>query len=124
LTVQAQLAQAEYELLKLDDPVQTQKEQLNRLMGRPVDTPFDVALPSPADLALLSLPEAYAEALTSRPEIRLATIQVRKAELDRRMKSAERIPDLSLSLNALKTANFSSILPSGFSGTWFDPVVC
>jgi outer membrane protein len=123
LTVQAQLAQAVYELLKLDDPVQTQKEQLNRLMGRPVDTPFDVAPPSPADVAQLSLPEAYAEALTSRPEIRLATIQVRKAELDRRMKSAERIPDLSLSLNALKTANFSSILPSsvtsvGIQGTW------
>ena len=39
LTVKAQLVQAEYELLKLDDPIQTQKEQLNRLMGRSIDEP-------------------------------------------------------------------------------------
>src|SRR5262249_5324685 len=38
LSVDAQLTQAKYELLKLDDPVETQREQLNRLMGRDVDT--------------------------------------------------------------------------------------
>src|SRR5215831_2207715 len=42
LNVQAQLAQAEFELLKLEDPLQTQKQQLNRLMGREVDTPFEL----------------------------------------------------------------------------------
>src|SRR5262245_6898721 len=42
LNVKAQLVQAEYELLKMDDPIETQKAQLNRLMGRAVDTPFEV----------------------------------------------------------------------------------
>ena len=123
LGADAQLAQARYELLRLDDPIQTQKQQLNRLMGRDVDTPFTVDPSSVASVELLSLEDAYAMALESRPEIRLAKLQVRKAELERRVKSAERIPDVSLSLTALKTANYSSVLPDnitsvGFQGTW------
>ena len=123
LAVKAQLAQAEYSLLKMDDPIQTQKEQLNRLMGRPVDTPFEIDPASIADTERISLQDAYAEALASRPEIRLARIQQRKAELERRLKSAERIPDVSLSLIALRTVNYSSTLPNtvssiGIQGTW------
>ena len=116
LAVKAQLVQAEYALLKTDDPIQTQKEQLNRLMGRPVDTPFEIDLASIADTEGVSLQEAYAEALASRPEIRLARIQQRKAELERRIKSAERIPDVSLTLYGLSTVNFSSVLPNNVSG--------
>jgi outer membrane protein len=115
LDVDAQLAEAKYELLKLNDPVETHKQQLNRLMGRDVDTPFDVDPSGLAGEERLSLEDAYARALESRPEIRLLRLQVRKAELDRRVKSAERIPDVSLSLTALKTVNFSSVLPSSFS---------
>jgi outer membrane protein TolC len=123
LNVDAQLAQAKYELLKLNDPIETQKQQLNRLMGRDVDTPFDIDASGLAGEEMLSLEDAYTKALESRPEIRLSRLEVRKAELDRRIKSAERIPDVSLSLIALKTANFSSVLPSsfssvGFQGTW------
>jgi outer membrane protein len=123
LAVKAQLAQAEYSLLKMDDPIQTQKEQLNRLMGRTVDTPFEIDPASMADTERISLQDAYAEALASRPEIRLAKIQQRKAELERRLKSAERIPDVSLSLIGLRTVNYSSTLPNklssiGIQGTW------
>jgi outer membrane protein len=123
LAVKAQLAQAEYALLKMDDPVQTQKEQLNRLMGRPVDTPLEIDPASIVDAEGVSLQDAYAEALAARPEIRLAKIQQRKAELDRRLKSAERIPDVSLSLFGLRTINYSSVLPNnissvGIQGTW------
>ena len=118
-----QLAQAEYPLLKMDDPIQTQKEQLNRLMGRAVDTPLEIDSSSIVDTEVVSLREAYAEALASRPEIRLAKVQQRKAELERRLKSAERIPDVSLSLIGLRTVNFSSTLPSsvssvGIQATW------
>src|SRR5262245_20548568 len=111
LNVKAQLAQAEYELLKLDDPLQTQKQQLNRLMGRDPDTPFDVDLWSAVDFELPQLQEARARAIELRPEIRLAKLQVRKAELDRRIKNAERIPDVSFSLTTLATANLSNALP-------------
>ena len=123
LAVKAQLAQAEYALLKMDDPIQTQKAQLNRLMGRSVDTPLEIDQTSIVDTEGVSLQDAYAEALASRPEIRLARIQQRKAELERRLKSAERIPDVSLSLIALRTINYSSTLPNtvssiGIQATW------
>jgi outer membrane protein len=115
LNVKAQLAQAEYELLKLDDPLQTQKQQLNRLMGRDPDTPFDVDPLSAVGFELPQLREACAKALESRPEIRLARLQVRKAELDSRIKNAERIPDVSLSLTTLAIYNLSNALPRNVS---------
>ncbi|HMF93453.1 MAG TPA: TolC family protein [Vicinamibacterales bacterium] len=111
----AQLAQAKYELLKLDDPIQSQKQQLNRLMGRDVDAPFDVDPASVTNVEQVSLSDACAMALESRPEIRSARLKVRKTELERRIKSAERVPDVSLSLTGFKTANFSSVLPNNIS---------
>jgi outer membrane protein TolC len=116
LNVKAQLAKAEYELLKLDDPLQTQKQELNRLMGRDVDTPFDVDAASATNFELPQLQDAYAKATQLRPEIRLAKLQLRKAELDRKIKSAERIPDLSLAATSVATANFSNALPSRLGG--------
>jgi outer membrane protein len=123
LNVKAQLVQAEYELLKMDDPIQTQKEQLNRLMGRPIDAPLEIDLSSIVENEPVSLTDAYAEALASRPEIRLANVQQRRAQLERRLASAERIPDVSLSLLALRTVNYSSVLPNsvssvGVQATW------
>jgi len=123
LAVKAQLTQAEYELLKLDDPIQSQKEQLNRLMGRAIDAAIEIDPSSIIATDLVSLPEAYAEALASRPEIRLAKVQQRKSELERRRANAERIPDVSLSLFGLRTINYSSVFPSavssvGVQATW------
>jgi len=123
LNVKTQLVQAEYELVKLDDPIATQKEQLNRLMGRSIDAPLEIDAASIVDGDAVSLDDAYAEALASRPEIRLAKAQQRKAQLERRLASAERIPDVSLSLLALRTVNFASILPNnvssvGVQATW------
>jgi len=123
LNVKAQLVQAEYELLKMDDPIQTQKEQLNRLMGRPIDAQLEIDVSSIVENEPVSLTDAYAEALASRPEIRLANVQQRRAQLERRLASAERIPDVSLSLLALRTLNYSSVLPNsvssvGIQATW------
>src|SRR5262249_49902626 len=123
LNIKAQLIQAEYELLKMDDPIATQKEQLNRLMGRPLDTPLEIDVASIVESDVASLSDAYAEALASRPEMRLARVQQRKAELERRLASAERIPDVSLSFQSLRTVNFSSVLPNavssvGVQATW------
>jgi len=123
LNVKAQLIEAEYELLKMDDPIETQKEQLNRLMGRPIDAPLDIDVSSIVDGEPVSLTDAYAEALASRPEIRLAKVQQRRRQLERRLASAERIPDVSLSWIALRTANFSSVFPQsvssvGLQATW------
>lgn len=123
LNVKAQLVEAEYELLKMDDPIETQKEQLNRLMGRTVDAPLAIDVSSIVENELVSLTDAYAAALASRPEIRLAKVQQRRSQLERRLASAERIPDVSLSWVALRTANFSSVFPQsvssvGLQATW------
>ena len=123
LNVRAQLVQAEYELLKMDDPIASQKEQLNRLMGRPIDAPLEIDISSIVENEPVSLADACAEALASRPEIRLANVQQRRAQLERRLASAERIPDVSLSLLALRTVNYSSVLPNsissvGIQATW------
>jgi outer membrane protein TolC len=44
LDVKAKLIEAEYAFLKLEDPLETKKQQLNRLMGRDPVTPFEVDL--------------------------------------------------------------------------------
>jgi len=115
LDVKAQLVQAEFALLKLQDPLETQKQQLNHLMGRDPDTPFEVDPLAATDFEMPDLKRAYAVAIESRPEVRLARLQVKKAELDRRLKRAERIPDVSLALTSVATVNLSSILPNRLS---------
>lgn len=116
LNVQAQLAQAEYELLKLEDPLETQKQQLNRLMGRDVNTPFQVDPMSVADAAVPDLEEACARALASRPEILEARLRVEQAILGRKIAKADRIPDIGLSATAIETVNLSNVLPNSFIG--------
>jgi outer membrane protein TolC len=115
LDVKAQLVQAEFALLKLQDPLETQKQQLNRLMGRHPETPFEVDPLTATDFEMPDLKEAYAKAIESRPEIRLARLQVKKAELDHRLKRAERIPDVSLTMTNVATVNLSPILPNRLS---------
>jgi outer membrane protein TolC len=115
LDVKAQLVQAEYALLKLDDPLETQKQELNRLMGRDPDTPYDVDPLAATDFEMPDLKQAYATAIESRPEVRLARLQEKKAALDGRLKSAERIPDASLTMTTVATANLSPVLPNRLS---------
>jgi outer membrane protein TolC len=115
LDVKAQLAQSEYALLKLEDPLATQKEQLNRLMGRGPDTEFEVDPLSATDFELPALEQALVRAIESRPEIRLARLQAKKAEINRRLKNAERIPDVSLALFTVETVNLSQVLPDRLS---------
>jgi len=116
LNVKAQLAEAEYELLKLEDPLQTQRQQLNQLMGRDVNTPFEVEPLSVTSSEMPDLTEACAKAMESRPEIRLARLKARAANIGRRITNAERIPDVSLSATAVSTANLSNILPASLVG--------
>src|SRR4029450_13635076 len=92
LNVTAQRVKAEYELLKVDDPIATQQEQLNRLMGRSISAPLDIDTASIVESDVVSLEDAYAEALASRPELRLARVQPHKAQLQRRLGRRELWP--------------------------------
>ena len=115
LDVKAQLAQAELALLKLHDPIETQKQELNRLMGRDPDTAFEIDPLTAADFEMPDLKRAYAAAIESRPDVRIARLQEKKAELDWRLKRAQRIPDVSLAFTSVATVNLSAILPNRLS---------
>ena len=110
LNVKSRLAQAEYDKVSLDGPLATQKEQLNVLMGRPIDTEFHV---SPAVEAswLPALAEARERAVASRPDLQQARLKVQQAEVDRSKKKSEYIPDVSLSVNYYSFLNVSTTLP-------------
>jgi outer membrane protein len=111
LEVKTRLAKAEYNALTLSDQLALQKEQLNTLLGREVRTEFSVsAALEPAGFEA-DLGAARTRALTSRPEIKEAQLKVKQAELDRRIKKSEFIPEISASFNYISPQNFGGIIP-------------
>lgn len=110
LNVKARQAQAEYDKVALIGPLATAKEQLNLLLGRAIDAEFRV---SPAVEAswIPELAEARGRALTSRPEIEQARLKMQQAELERRKKKSESIPDVALSVSYSSAINMTSAMP-------------
>lgn len=99
LEVKAQLASAEYRLVRLDNELATMKEQLNVLFGRDPRTPFEVTPLSEDPGSVLDLETARTRAAERRPELAKARLQVELADTDRRSKKAEFIPEVSLALS-------------------------
>src|ERR1700722_2625431 len=94
--VKAQLAQAELQVITLQDTLETQKENLNDLMGRDIRTEFQLggvpeALPEEQDLEL-----ARKTALGNRTEIRQAQFKIDQAVYSRRLQKAQYIPDVGI----------------------------
>jgi outer membrane protein TolC len=110
LDVRSRLAQAEYEATIPRDGAEDSKEQLNILLGRPIETAFEVEPLQEISWELPDLDAAYQQALANRPEIRVAALEVKRADLARRAKVAEYIPDVSLSLSYLSFINTNSTL--------------
>ncbi|MFN7927481.1 MAG: TolC family protein [Blastocatellia bacterium] len=105
LEVQTRLEKAKYDSSVLSDQLATMKEQLNQLLGRDINTDFSVS-PAPAYSPYeTDLAAAHSRALAARPEIKEAQLKRKQAEYDRRIKRAENIPDISLSLNYFSFTN-------------------
>ncbi|MBI1760004.1 MAG: TolC family protein [Acidobacteria bacterium] len=68
------------------------------VLGRDLRTQFSVVNVSENVLYELSLEAAQNRALGERSEIRAARLQQRQAELQRRLRQAERLPDVSLTM--------------------------
>ena len=118
MDVQTRLAKAEYQMLTLTNQLSLQKEQLNLLLGRDVTTPFTVSDELETAQVMMretDLTQARERALAQRPEIREARLQVQKANLDRRAKKSEFIPDVSLTYNYTSTFNYSDFVPRSVS---------
>lgn len=122
LNVRARLAQVEYEKTALLGPLAAAKEQLNHLLGRPLEEDFRVSPAVEADWAP-DLAEARAKAVASRPDIEQARLILQQADLDRQKKQSEFIPDVSLSVSYYSAFNTSSSLPrhvaiAGVQASW------
>jgi len=115
LEVKARLAKAEYEALNLTNQLATEKEQLNNLLGRDVRTDFRVSAVSDAKDFGIDLDSARSRALDQRPEVREARLKIKLAELDRRVKKSEYIPDVSFGFTALTFRNFDPTIPKNFA---------
>lgn len=94
--VKVQLAQAELQATTLEDTIETQKENLNNLMGRDIREDFrlsgvPVALPEEQNLEL-----ARQTALGSRTEIRQAQFKIEQAVFSRRLQKAQYIPEIGV----------------------------
>jgi outer membrane protein len=114
MDVQLRLAQAELARTTFQNALAAQKEQLNQLLGRDVQTAFEVE--AIAELAPLEVDLAASRrtALESRPDVREARLRLEQAELDRRIAKADRLPDVSLAMSY--TSNFNiDMLPANLA---------
>ena len=94
--VKVQVAQAELQQVTLQDTIQTQKENLNDLMGRDLTIDFRVspvpdALPEEESIDL-----ARQNALSGRTEIRQAQFKVEQAAYAKRLQKAQYIPEVGI----------------------------
>jgi len=122
LSVRARLSQQRYQLLTLRDTMDTQKESMNRLLGRDLETPFSVEaqpMPGPEEL---DPAVARKEAIGQRSEVREARLQAKKAETAVRQEHAQYIPDVSATLSYVSLPNVSfapqNIVHAGFLMQW------
>jgi outer membrane protein len=120
LDMRTRLAEAEYNALVLRNSLAAQKEQLNELLGRDVQTEFTVtAEPEPMDMS--DPAETVLErALQQRPDVRQAHLQVRQAEHDKAIKKLEYLPALDLTFNYISLQNVGQVLPNQIvtAGLW------
>ena len=122
LSVKAKLSQQRYQLITLHDTIATQKESLNRLLGRDLGISFSVETQPMPGSEEIDLAAARQEAIANRAEVRQARLQVEKAETDVRRERAEYIPELSAHLTyfSLPSVSFApqNILEAGFMLQW------
>jgi outer membrane protein TolC len=111
LQVQTRLAKAEYEAVDLTNRLSTQKEQLNKLLGRDLLTDFSVSPVPDATVIEYDISTSRGRALEQRPELSEARLRIEQAKLDKRLKKSEYIPDVSVGFTSLSLRNFDEIVP-------------
>jgi outer membrane protein TolC len=115
LDVKTRLAKAEYEAINLSNELATKKEQLNDLVGRDVRTDFGVNPAADMSGFPADLESARNRALEQRPEIREARLKIKQAEVDRRIKKSEYIPDVSAGFVYMTFRNFDDFIPKNLA---------
>jgi outer membrane protein TolC len=115
LEAKTRLAKAEYEAINLSNDLATKKEQLNDLLGRNVRTDFRLNPVPDMNGFPTDLESARNRALEQRPEIREARLKLKQAEVDRRIKKTEYIPDVNAGAVYMTFRNFDEIVPKNLA---------
>jgi outer membrane protein TolC len=114
LEVKAKLAQSQHEVVVLEDNLETQKEHLNDLLGRDLETDFRTEPVPPVSPEETNLKLAQQTALSQRPEIKEAEINVQRADYDRKLAKAQYIPDVAATFQYFTPIN-TQILPQNIA---------
>ena len=123
LDVQARAAAQEATLSLQLDTLAEYKERMNILLGRDLQTPFQVTPetePAPVESDNARLQE---QARRDRPDLRRSALQIRQAELDRHSSQLSSLPDVSLAMNYFALGKSVNGLPDhlwtvGFQLSW------
>ena len=107
LRIAAQHSKARYQLTVIEDALADQKETLNRLLGRELQTEFTVEMVPDSLPEESNLQEARKTASEMRPEIKAETIKKEKAALETKIEKTRYIPDISIQANYAATSNIS-----------------
>jgi outer membrane protein TolC len=99
LEVKQQLANVEYETLKLSNAIANQKEELSRLLGRDIKNDFQLAHTPDTKLTEMDLRDAQGRALTQRAELLQTSFQTQQLDLERRIRKQQQLPQMSLVMN-------------------------
>lgn len=108
------VAQAEQNQLVLFNTRDSLHEQLNQLLGRDLRTPFTVTPIALDALDLEDLATVTARAVERRHDVKEARLRVEQADLDRRAKSLESRPEVSLALSYQSAFNVD-VLPRNYT---------
>jgi outer membrane protein len=114
LDVQFKLAQEEVTQTTTANTLASQKEQLNRLLGRDVRTAFDVEEAPPISVLEVDLAAVQKRALESRPDLKEARLKLEQAEIDRRVTQADRIPEVIVAVSYSSYFNID-VLPKNLA---------
>jgi outer membrane protein TolC len=118
LSVNSKLKQQRYQLLTSQHALELQRQNLNRLLGRDLRTPFSVEMQPFGELAEWDLETARKQALQQRPELHEARLQTKIAQMDVRRERAKYIPDLSFQVGYLGFQNVN-FLPQNAGSAGF-----
>ncbi len=108
----AERAQDEYNVVQAQSQVRNYTRQLKELLEITDDAAFDVAVPETTkEMALQSIPSmqsVYEQALSNRPELRAAQLNVESAELQQKIARAQNLPTVSLNAGISASTNSMS----------------
>lgn len=122
MDVKLRLAQQELTRTTARNTLASQKEQLNRLLGRDITTDFEVEEMPAASLLETDPVAARARAIDQRPDVRQARLALKQAELDVRVANAARMPDVSVAVSYTANVNMDvapkNLASAGIQMTW------